>query len=173
MILFDDYRGDTPLGAMLRITHEFCEKVNVKTKSTEINPACVIFTSNEPYSLWQGWKGQSKEPFQRRITDEYYLTWSKPSGNGITEEDLRSIRSMGRQAWAHIVKGRWPADLHDPPESGFDEEINDVEVEEAIQRNHEGNWLPKKRRVTTESGLTESEGNALVQALQGMRPDGQ
>lgn len=137
VVLFDDYRGETGFSEMLRLTHEHRSKVNVKGGSATVNPACVVFTSNEPYTLW--WKGQNKEPFsERRITDHFRLSLERPSESTSAPE---AVQRLANGVYVLTLKGKFEM-LDDAPDENEDL-LRDEEVETLIQNcpKNEG-WLP-------------------------------
>jgi len=142
VILFDDYRGETGFSEMLRVTHEHQYVGDVKGTDATVNSACVIFTSNEPFTMWKNWKDYDKSPFERRLTDHFQMSWEKPSGHTIKPEDV--IR-LDNGCYVHIIKGKFGI-YADPPNDGAAENgPGDEEVEEHIAQDF-GNWLPKRRR---------------------------
>ena len=163
VMLLDDFRGQVPLTEVLRLTHEYRSRQNVKGTSCDVNPAIVVFTSNYHYSEF--WPSESKEPLERRITDHFILTStipSKPSGPGMNHAPLRRIRSG---AYVQTVKGHYDDGLEDPPASGEPGRINDDEVEAIVTAElpKEG-WLPVARaakKVRNEPG----EDSQLVDTL--------
>lgn len=101
----------------------------------------------------------------RRVTDHFSLTWNKPSGFGITEDRLVKYKVGEKEAWIETLKGKLER-VEDPPDITSTETIPDEEVEQAVQAELPGNWLPKKRtKVNLEKDLTESEANVLINAL--------
>lgn len=140
---------------MLRLTHEYRDKKNVKGSSADVNPACVIITSNEPWYLWKGWKDKilDREAFQRRITDEIYLSWSKPSGPGITDDQIHKIKAADpnnksrlRTCYVRVAKGSYDFNAIDPPHEGT-EGPTDEQVEAMLEKAPApGTWLVDKRK---------------------------
>ena len=159
----DDFRGQLPLTEVLRLTHEYRSRQNVKGTSCDVNPAIVVFTSNYHYNEF--WPSESKDPLERRITDHFILNStipSKPSGPGMNHAPLRRIRSG---AYVQTVKGHYDDGLEDPPASGEPGRIDDDEVEAIVTAElpKEG-WLPVARaakKVRNEPG----EDSQLVDTL--------
>jgi len=144
VVLFDDYRGETGFSEMLRITHELRFVGDVKGTDVTVNPAFVVFTTNEPYTMWMNWKNYDKSPFDRRITDHFQMSWEKPSGGGM---NVGSVIQLENGIHVHTLKGKLES-VVDPPDDmdGNDDEVEDQDVEAAIAEVPEGEgWLPRKR----------------------------
>lgn len=132
MVLFDDYRGETPYQEMLRITHEHKYTGNVKGKSIEINPRVVIFTTNVHYFQWPSWKNHDMAPFERRITDLLEFRW-------VPDPD-----EPGKQAVeVKVNKGTFLEEWDDPPD-WFDGKLTDEQLERTIEADTDSKWLPKR-----------------------------
>lgn len=161
VMLLDDFRGQVPLTEVLRLTHEYRSRQNVKGTSCDVNPAIVVFTSNYHYNEF--WPSESKEPLERRITDHFILTSTIPSKPfGVGSAAVRRIRSG---AYVQTVKGHYDDVLEDPPAEGEPGRINDDEVEAIVTAElpKEG-WLPAARppkKIRNEPG----EDSQLVDTL--------
>lgn len=144
MVLFDDYRGETGFSEMLRVTHELRFTGDVKGTDVTVNPAFVVFTTNEPFTMWTNWKNYDKSPFERRITDNFLMSWEKPSGFGIHEQD---ITRWENGVYVRTLKGKLE-NVVDPPDEFNDKDdvLDDDDLEEIIKEVPAGeSWLPRKR----------------------------
>lgn len=130
VVLFDDYRGESGFSEMLRLTHEYSAIVPVKGGSVRVNPAWFIFTTNEPWTLWAGWKSFDKTPWERRVTDHFDLKW---------------VLHEGAQAVAvTTLKGNYE-NYADAPDQDEEATLKDEEVEDILALPPTSKWL--KRRV--------------------------
>lgn len=165
---------------MLRLTHEYRDKKNVKGSSADVNPACVIITSNEPWYLWKGWKDKilDREAFQRRITDEIYLSWNKPSGPGITDDQIHQIRAQDpndkkrlKTCYVRVAKGNYDFNVIDPPQDAA-EGPTDEQVENLVQTTPApGTWLVdrrKKPRREEAAPPAAAEGNGTQELMEAL-----
>lgn len=141
VMLLDDFRGQVPLTEVLRLTHEYRSRQNVKGTSCDANPAIVVFTSNYPYTEF--WPSESKDPLERRITDHFILNLTKPSapfGDAWRDTPVRRIRSG---TYVRTVKGHYDDELEDPPANGEPGRIADEDVEAIVTSElPKDGWLP-------------------------------
>lgn len=169
-MLFDDYRGETGFSEMLRLTHERRFVGDVKGTDVTVNPAFVIFTSNEPFTMWTNWKNFDKSPFERRISDHFQMFWEKPSGFGIREQDITRLENG---IYVHTLRGKLERVVDPPDEESDDDDLEDDDVEAVLRELPDGEfWLPRKRtRVAAAEAEIGPEVNS--QELRGMLRDEQ
>lgn len=69
VVLIDDYTGQYPLRDLLRLLHEYPERVPVKGGFVWFNPSRIIITSNLPPNRWYKWEGREEllHALERRI----------------------------------------------------------------------------------------------------------
>lgn len=137
-MLFDDYRGETHLGEMLKICDQYRYTWETKGGTVEVNPAVVVITSNEPWSNWDKWKGFNRDPFERRVTDWIEMKWTYEGGDRIVH--------------AHIIRGRFQDNYMDPPDIDPDDKLTDEQVEMLIAKRPTTKWLPKRRKPNYAEG---------------------
>ena len=118
VILFDDYRGETRFAEMLRICHEHKYKGNVKGSQASINATIIVITSNEPWTMWEKWKGHDKSPWERRVTDWLEFKWI-PDPEDFTQQAVHVT----------VHKGEY-IECDDPPHDGAptleDDQVEDI-----------------------------------------------
>lgn len=72
-VLIDDYSGQWPLKSLLRLLHEYPERVPVKGGFTWWNPSLICITTNEPWQQWYNRDDQHRENYLsalgRRFTE--------------------------------------------------------------------------------------------------------
>lgn len=133
VILFDDFRGEVNFSAVLTMTHEYRETVQTKGGVVEVNASYYIFTSNEPWTMWDSWKGYDKTPWERRVTDHFVMSWGKDENGLLCPE-------------ATVIKGSF-GEFDDPPKDGGDEPLTDEQVEDVLAIPPTSKWLPQRKRA--------------------------
>lgn len=120
---------------MLRICHEHKYTGNVKGSHASINATIIIITSNEPWTMWEKWKGHDKAPWERRVTDWLEFKW-------VPDPDEPRQQAV----LVNVIKGEF-INCDDPPHDGAptrrDEEIEDLL--QVTDTNH-AKWLPARKR---------------------------
>lgn len=171
VMLIDDFRGQVAMTEILRLTHEYRSRQNVKGTSCDVNPAIVVFTSN--YAYTEFWPSESKAPLERRITDHFILSSTKPSppfGDAWKDTHVRRLRSGN---YVRTVKGHYDDELEDPPAEGEPGRIADEEVEAIVTSElPKDGWLPVntgQKRLRREPG----EDSQLVETLATLATDSQ
>jgi len=122
---------------MLRICDVYKIQAEYKGGSCTLNPSVVIITSNDPWSLWDKWKGFNKDAFDRRVTDWVELKWMYDRATG------------NRDCEAHIIRGKFEDSFVDPPEIDEDR-ITDEQVEMLLAQRPNSRWLPKRLKPNYE-----------------------
>lgn len=134
VVLFDDYRGETNWSHMLRLCDMHATTEPKKGGDVVVNPSWIIFTSNEPWSLWVKWRGFEKSPWERRVTDHFELRWEMVEGE--------------RTALSRTIRGQWE-EYQDPPDDAV-YELSDEQVEDLLSVRPTSRWIPRKRRMAEE-----------------------
>lgn len=126
-MLFDDYRGESGFSEMLKITDSYSINVECKGGSFKINPSVIAFTSNEPWRMWERWKGYDKTPFDNRVTDWF------------------EFKKVGEEIHVNVLRGTFE-DFGDPPDEEEGERLTDEQVEDILALPPTSRWLPKRKR---------------------------
>jgi len=123
---------------MLRLCDMYRTTGEIKGSDCKINAAVIVLTSNDPWSMWDKWKGFNKDAFDRRVTDWVELKWTYDRATG------------NRECEAHIIRGRFEDTFVDPPDDAEDEKLTDDQVEMLLAQRPNSRWLPKRLKANYE-----------------------